>query len=203
MEIPLKVSQARVLLGHVQFLGKARAGEILPCQGEVPSFSTSAGLMQDVGRLGTVAAWRVAHVLPPELRQDHPPCRELEVRFLPRLCPQLPRYSQQWCQLVPLLVLFLLYLPPLMETGYQFISRSVGHQLVTIGFLFTADLGWMWRSDLDVNGSISHSQTLEPLFPSALPSNALFLIKYIAIALNTYMLEPFKKSIRSSLVRQK
>lgn len=88
-----------------------------------------------------------------------------------------------------------------METDYQFISRSVGHQLVTIGFLFTADLGWMWRSDLGINGSISHSQTLEPLFPSALPSNALFLIKYIAIALN--MLEPFKKSIRSSLVRQK
>lgn len=46
----------------------------------------------------------------------------------------------------------------------------------------------MWKGDLDVNGSIFHSQTPEPLFPSALPSNALFLIKYIAIALDILML---------------
>lgn len=61
----------------------------------------------------------------------------------------------------------------------------------------------MQKSDLDVNGSISHSQTLEPLFPSALPSNALVLIKYIAIAFNIYMLEPLKKSIHISLAKQK
>lgn len=76
----------------MQFLGKARAEEMsLPCREEVACFSISAGLLQDMGCLGTVTAQRVARVLPPELRQDHPLCREAEVRFPPWLCPQLPR----------------------------------------------------------------------------------------------------------------
>lgn len=92
MQIALKVGQAQVLLGCMQLLGQARAEEMsLPCREEVACFSISAGLLQDMGCLGTVTAQRVARVLPPELRQDHPLRREPEVRFPPRLCPQLPR----------------------------------------------------------------------------------------------------------------